>query len=106
MDLWIELKKLQGRTLRTLGQGKLFDVVVVLSDSIVVKPHSSGRERPVARTAIEGSFRELASHGQISRSKIEDSYMPRSSAYIAAMLAELPGVSHAKNPILLKYPKK
>ncbi len=106
MDLWTELKKLQGGTLRTLGKDKLFDVIVVLSDSIIVKPHFKGKERSVPRTAFEGVWRELTSNGEITRVRIEAEYMPRSSAYIAAMLLELPGVSYENKPVIRLFYKK
>jgi len=54
MSIWSSVTQLQGRTLKTLDQGKQFDVVSVTEQGVIVKPHISDKERPIKRFAIEG----------------------------------------------------
>jgi len=101
MDLWKELKNLERHTFRTLKQKKEFDVIEVAASKIIVKPHSSDKERSISRKQIESTYHELVASRQISRSQIEDRYSPRNSAFVAALLAQLAGVKFTDDPITL-----
>ena len=69
MDVWTEVEKLQGKTLKTLAQNKPFDVVLVGTQRVIVRPHVRGVERPIRREAIEDAFGELAMRGELTRSE-------------------------------------
>jgi hypothetical protein len=56
MDVWAEIEKLQGKTLKTLAQNKPFDVVLVGKRRVIVRQRASGVERPIRREAIEDAF--------------------------------------------------
>ena len=103
MDLWTELKKLEGFTFQTLKQKKKFEVIVVTDSLILIKPQARGKERSISRKEVEGSYHELVASRQISRSQIEDRYSPRNSAFVAALLAQLAGVDFTDDPITLYY---
>jgi hypothetical protein len=103
MDVWTEIEKLQGKTLKTLVQNKPFDVVLVGNRRVIVRPHVSGVERPIRREAIEGAFGELVLRGELTRSEIRERYSNFNPAYVAAILAALPGVTHILKPIRLYY---
>jgi len=101
--VWVEMTKLKGETLKTLAQKKPFDVVEIRARELIVRPCSTGRDRPIPREAIEGAFEELATHGEITRADIRERYSDRSPAYITALLASLPGVTFSLKPIRLRY---
>ncbi len=103
MDCWNEIRKLKGKTLKTLDHGNPFYIIDVRERRVVVSPHASGKPRPIPREHVEHAFRELVNRGEISRSDIETNYSPRNPAYVAAILASLPGITHVTKAIKLKY---
>jgi len=103
VELWDEIKKLEGKTLTTLDQGRSFEVLAVFNSGVVINPLRTKKERMVPWKQIEGAFRQLLAFGQIARSEIEAQHSPRNPAYVAAMLANLPHVMHTKRPIVLYY---
>ena len=50
MNIWMEIEKLKGQTLRTLDQRKPFDVVDVLENVVVIRPHIHGKVRKILVT--------------------------------------------------------
>lgn len=102
MAYWEEIEKLEGQSLKTLDHGKKFDVLAVTNRGVTVRPQSSGKERLVPRAEIDGAYREFAANWEITRTTIEAKYSPRNPVYVAALLAELPGVWHIIRPICLK----
>jgi hypothetical protein len=103
MDLWQRISDLKGQTLKTLDQHKAFDVLVITDKSVILHLHSTGKERIVERERIEAAWRALQRQGTISRSDIQAKFSPRSSAFVAALLAALPGVTYRVRPIELSY---
>jgi hypothetical protein len=103
MECWEEIHKLKGRTLKTLDRGNPFDVVDVTERVVVVRPHENNKVRKIGRDRIEGAYKELIAKREITRSEIRSKYSEFNPAYIAAMLANLPGVTHITKPIRLKY---
>lgn len=103
MNCWNEIRKLKGKTLKTLDQGNPFDVVDLTDHSAIVRPHEHGIERTISRDEIENACKELMREGHITRTRIHESYSQLNPAYVAAMLAALPGVSHTTRPIRLRY---
>ena len=101
MDCWKEIKNLSVKTIETLDRGNSFDVVVILEQSLIVRPHSSGKERIIARNEVDGSYRELIVRGEITRSDIQERYSPRNPAYVAALLESLPNIKYSLKPIRL-----
>lgn len=100
MNLWAEIAKLEGKTLKTLNRSRLFDVVEVNAQEVIVKPRVRGIERTIHREAIEGAFKELVMRGEIARTDIRDRYSDFNPAYVVAILAALPSVKVvSRNPI-------
>lgn len=102
VDCWSQVQTLEGKTLRTLDRHKSFEVVVT-DDSQVLLKLSTGKVRPVRREEIEGAFRELEREGEIDLKGIEARHSPRSTAYVATILAELEGVKYRVRPVRLFY---
>ena len=106
MNIWDEIKRLQGQTLKTLDQKKPFDIVDVSGHAVIVCPQETHTERPITRNEIESSNRHLLPIGQITRTEIREKFSEYNPAYVAAILAELPNVSHAIRPIRLSISAK
>jgi hypothetical protein len=101
MNIWIEIEKLKGQTLATLDQHKPFDIVDVTEHDVIVRPHKNEIERKIPRDEIENAFRRLFSVGELTRSDIREEFSNFNPAYVAAIFAKLPGVSHSLRPIRL-----
>ncbi len=101
MSIWSSVARLKGRTLRTLDQGKSFDVLHVTDEHVLLKLHGTGRERMLWRKEIEGAYAELTLRGSISRAEIEERHSPRNPAYVAAILAATEGIVATRRPIVL-----
>lgn len=101
MELWTEVAHLKGCTLHTLDQGHPFDIVDLTPSKIVLLLHTTGKNRHVRRTELEAAWHELRQRGQLTRTTIRDRYSEANPAYIAAILAALPGVTHTLSPITL-----
>jgi hypothetical protein len=102
MDCWPEIQALEGKTLRTLDRRKPFEIVMVAEKQVVLKV-STGKVRTVRRSEIEDAFCELTLRGTLSRSGIHERHSPYNPAYVAAILAELEGVTYRLRPIRLFY---
>jgi hypothetical protein len=102
MDCWSQIRALEGKSLRTLDRHKPFEVVAVTEKQVALKV-STGKVRPVRREEIEGAFRGLILTGEISRSEIRKRHSQWNPAYVAAILAELDGVTYQLGPIRLFY---
>jgi len=103
IDCWQEVKKLQGQTLKTLDQRKSFDILGATYSCVEIFLHSKKSYRKIYRQEIEGACDELKTRREITRSEIEERHSPRNPAYVAAILATLPGVGYSLNPIRLFY---
>src|SRR5437868_12655489 len=101
MNIWSEIEKLDGLTLKTLDQKKAFDIVGVTDHVVTICPHETQTERPIARDEIEKAYQYLYVVEQITRTEIREKFSEYNPAYVAAILAELPDVSHAIRPIRL-----
>jgi hypothetical protein len=102
MDLNIELKKLQGKRLTTLYQNKPFEITQVSSNQIILKT-STEPQRPIPLKEISRAWTHLEKHKQLTQSQIKNlGYSENNPAYVVAILASIPGVSHSLGPIILK----
>jgi hypothetical protein len=101
MNIWMEIKYLKGQTISTLDQHKPFTIVDVTDTTVIVRPLSTMRERPISREGIEAAMSHLLTTGQLLPKEIDDQFAPRSSIYVAAILSTLPEVQHSLNPIRL-----
>ena len=101
MNIWMEIKYLKGQTLSTLDQHKAFTIVDVTETTVIVRPLSTKRDRPISREGIEAAMSRLVTTGQLVPKEIDDQFAPRSSIYVAAILSTLPEVQHSVNPIRL-----
>jgi hypothetical protein len=101
MDLWVAIKSLEGKTLHTIDRKEPFVVAQVLHDRVVIE-NSLGKERPIRWSEIGASWDHLEQHGTVTRAEIMESYSSYNSAYVAAILANVDGVSSNMRPIILR----
>lgn len=94
MNLRQELQKLTGKTVATLDQNKRFDVIAVKPNQILLYIQSTDKERKIQWEEIEPAWEMLQQQGQLTRVAIRDNFSERNPAYVAALLAALPGVTH------------
>lgn len=102
MDFWAEIRKLKGKTLKTLDHGNPFDVLDVTDSAVIVRPHNPMDERRIQRKDIESAIKELVARGEITRQTIHQKRPKRNSARIAAILAQLPNIEATSSPITLR----
>lgn len=103
--MWTEITALRGRKLYTLGRSEEFEVLDVTSSSVTVQPSSSGARRVIAKRCFDGAFAVLSDHGEIDLVGIRR-HNEMNPVYIAAMLAQLPGVQTQRKPkIVLRLPR-
>jgi hypothetical protein len=101
MNIWMEIKYLKGQTLSTLDQHKPFTIVDVTDTTVIVRPLSTMRDRPISREGIEAAMNHLLTTGQLLRKEIDDQFAPRSSIYVATILSSLPEVQYSLDPMRL-----
>lgn len=101
MDLWAQVKNLEGKTLYTIEQKEPFLIAQVLHDRIIIE-NSKNNERPIRWSEIRGSWGHLEQHGTVTRAEIMGSFSSHNSAYVAAILANLEEVSTEIAPITLR----
>ena len=103
MNPIVQFTPLEGRTLRTLDRRNAFHVVSVTDDIVSIRVQSTNKPRPIPMREIEHAYPELVAAGHITRVDIEARHSPRNPAYVAAMIAEFPGVRWQARPIRLVY---
>lgn len=105
-SLWSLVRPLAGRTLSTLDQKKPFTITAVTVDKVIMTPHTTDIERAISRDEIDGAWLELLQRGEITRQEIQDNHSGWNPAYVAAILAEMPGVTYKIRPIVLFHKKQ
>ena len=101
LNLWSELKKLQGKTLFTLHQKKSFKIREVSSSKVVLRT-SIGSDRSVPMKELERAWIHLEQRKKLTREEIRGlGYSNFNPAYVAALLANMPGVTYSTKPIIL-----
>ncbi len=101
MNIWMDIGKLKGQTLRTLAQNKPFIVVDIDNSSLFIRPHSTKFDRPISRAGTEAAYQQLMTAGQLTIKELETEFTPRSQVYTATILVSFPGFRYSLCPIRL-----
>lgn len=89
-DLWRRVTGLEGRTLHTTARQEPFDVASVRPDGVLVRIHSSGKERLIPRTEIEAGAAYADRGGDLIPSALRQAGASEANpAYVAAILGEV-----------------
>ncbi len=102
-DCWSTITQLKGKLLHTLDQNHPFDVVDVDSQAITIHVRSTDHTRAIPRKDIEAAYQYLLDNGELTAREINQRFAHRSSAFVSALLATLPGVKYKLEPIRLLY---
>lgn len=102
-QLWVNLRHLAGRELKTLERGKPFEVQGVQGDRVLLSPAVSGKQRIIRRRTLEGAFNALVDRRELTGQEIAEEFSPYNAVYVAALLAALPDVAVCIKPIRLIF---
>lgn len=92
-ELWARVRALEGRMLVTTA-GKAFRIVAVGTDYVRIAPESSGKERPVHRSEIEGAVAMARAGREVSPVRLREAGVSEfNPAYVAAIVRALGRVS-------------
>jgi hypothetical protein len=100
---WEMVEGLVGRELRTLHEHNPFTVDEVRERRVGITVGTTGNPRTIRREEIELAWERLVKEGTISRVDIHRQFSSFNPAFVAAILAALPGVTHRTEPIRLFY---
>jgi hypothetical protein len=78
-------------------------VLDVSETYVIIRPHVHNKEIRISRKEIEPACKELLALGEITRIRIQEAYSEFHPAFVAAILAELPGVTHVVKPVITLY---
>jgi len=95
-------KSMEGQTFLTLARGSKFEVLDVTQKDILIHVFSTDKERVLFQKEIETAWEALTRLGVLKQTEIL-AQGSRSSAYIAKLFSELPGVSYTLHPITMRY---
>jgi hypothetical protein len=105
MNVWNYMFWLRGKTFYTLGTKRPFLVKSVDRNSLVIVPRSSGKERTITRSEIEGAFNELWISHELTLKFVGELHSETNASYIVALLAQLHSVDFEVKPIRLIWNK-
>lgn len=91
MTIWQTIQSLQGQVLHTLAHHNAFEVVEVQKNKVIVQPAATGVNRPIKQVHIEDAFAQFQTDGEITMQGIRY-FCEMSPVYIAAFIAQMPGV--------------
>lgn len=98
-ELWRQIAMQIPRKLKTLDQGKPFEITSVTHDAIELIV-STGEPRAVPRPDMEQAWNILAAQGELTREQVTP-FANFNVAYVLAILAQLPGVEYRIKPLKL-----
>ncbi len=94
---WEQIEALVGQRLKTLAEVNAFEIDRVDSDELVLTI-STGSERRITRKALMRAWARIVAGDEITRAHL-DELEERQGTYMAAILAKLPGVGFAYDPL-------
>jgi hypothetical protein len=101
MDIWRYLERFEGLTIHTLAREKPFQVKSVHQYELTIVLESTGGERTIARSEVEGAFNDLWLQNELKLADIRSRHSPNNPTYVAALLAELWRIEYKLGPIRL-----
>lgn len=99
-DLWREIAALPEEQ-HTLSRGQSFRIREVNRERIILVL-SNNREIRITRDELLSAFDSLERNGELRLKEIDVNFAYFKSAYVAALLAQLPGVEYSTRPISLR----
>jgi type I restriction-modification system DNA methylase subunit len=100
-EFWRQIATEIPRQLQTLDEQKPFEITSVTHETVELIV-STGQPRTLQRGDIEQAWNELSRHGRVDRDQVTR-FANFNVAYVMAILAQLPGVSHKLRPLRLMF---
>ncbi len=100
-QFWPSLNSLAGLELKTLDQGRPFEVLAVEDEQVVLSPVVNGKRRIIRRSILEQTFSALWERRELTGVEIAREFSAFNAVYVAALLAALPDVAACTRPIRL-----
>ena len=100
---WEMVEEQVGKELHTLHENNPFTVDEVRERQVKITVGTTENVRNIQRKEIEPAWEYLVEDGSVSRAEIRQQFSSFSPAYVAAILAALPGVTYKTEPIRLFY---
>lgn len=100
-EFWLIIGQLEGRQLKTLERGRLFEVLSVEQGRVVLSPAVSGKPRTIRRDTLERAFLALRQRRELTSVEIMEGFSAFNAVYVASLLAALPGVAVCHHPVKL-----
>lgn len=101
VDLATELTCPAGKSFSTLGQKRPFDLISVNHSSVVVRLALTDTLRSIPFKQFQAAFDHLRSAGSITLQGTR-AYSEMNPVFVAALIAELTGISTSSRPIVLR----
>ena len=103
-EFWHQIVQLEGKTLRTLDQGKPFVMLRVTETAAVFEVKERSAVRTLERADLEPLYDRLCRTGDLSTDEIKAvAKLSRHISYVSALLAQCEGVTATTRPIRLRY---
>jgi hypothetical protein len=102
MGIWNQLDYLMGQSLKTLERDQPFEILEITPSAIQIIVYSTKETRRIDRGKLEGAWMQLNKQGTISGTSLLDDFSSSNYAYIAAIMAAMPGVSYRADPLELQ----
>lgn len=105
MDIWEFAQELIRKELFTLGKGgkKHFSIITVQNNTLTLHINSTNKKRPIQKDELVQAWKFLRENKTITRTQIRDHFSEANPAYVAGILAQLPGVRFENDPIIKLY---
>ncbi len=100
-QVWQFLRGMKGQRLATLDQHKAFTLDDVTAGNLIVRGEATGYPRAIPRSQVEEAWNRLSARGKLARTEIARDISRFNPAYVASLLAKIPGVNHTVSPIVL-----
>jgi hypothetical protein len=96
---WDQFSRLKGRRLATIAQEKVFQLMDVYEDRVVVRVSSTGKVRTIGRDEFEAVWHCMTNQFKVSWNEVREKYSSVNPSYVIAILARLPGVRVSTSPL-------
>lgn len=102
-DIWGEMARLHGKSLKTLQQRRSFTILNVCENSLTLELQENGRQKQVRRDCLQETYAVLYQRRELRLCEVSEAVGAQQAAYVATLLATLPNVAVCHKPLALIY---
>lgn len=101
LPCWDAIKKLEGQTVETLALHRKFRILEVTENIILIEPESTKNKRPINfENELAPAYKALKTRRRLTLKDVRE-WSEFSTAFVCAILAQLPRVRYTLKPITL-----